>query len=166
MSADREVICVARMSFLSGHTGARFPLGAITEGQLLPCSDPIVAATLDHWAPIGTADQATAQLITSLGSQARMSDFLPRLGPLQSESATSVTPKRKPGRPPLTRDRVLADLERAIASLRADGVHPSWEALAAAHDGLTEFGLTVDALRKRRDKFPAVFRELVPNLDE
>jgi hypothetical protein len=79
----------------------------------------------------------------------------------------SVMPKRPPGRPKLTEGRVRADLERALASLRAEGkMHPSWDALAAAHDGLSEFGLTVDALNKRRTRFPDVFRELVPDLGE
>jgi hypothetical protein len=79
----------------------------------------------------------------------------------------SAVSKRLPGRPPLTEARVRADLERALASLAAEGrTRPSWEALAARHDGLTEFGLTVGALRKRRDQFPALFREIVPDLPE
>jgi hypothetical protein len=84
-----------------------------------------------------------------------------------STAPRAAVSKRPPGRPPLTEGGVRADLKRALASLAAEGkTNPSWDALAAKHDGLTEFGLTVDALRKRRNKFPELFREMVPDLPE
>jgi hypothetical protein len=78
------------------------------------------------------------------------------------------TPVKRRGRRPLTEDRVRADLERALAQLAERGiVRPSsWEQVASEHEGLTEFGMSMDMLKIRRDRFPAPFRELVPHLAE
>lgn len=75
---------------------------------------------------------------------------------------------RRRGRRPLTEDRVRADLERALAQLAERGVArpSSWEQIASEHEGLTEFGMSMDMLKVRRDRFPAPFRELVPHLAE
>lgn len=83
------------------------------------------------------------------------------------EDGASAPVKRR-GRRPLTEDRVRADLERALAQLAERGiVRPSsWEQVASEHEGLTEFGMSMDMLKIRRDRFPAPFRELVPHLSE
>ncbi len=77
-------------------------------------------------------------------------------------------PVKRRGRRPLTEDRVRSDLERALAQLAERGiVRPSsWEQIASEHEGLTEFGMSMDMLKVRRDRFPAPFRELVPHLAE
>lgn len=77
-------------------------------------------------------------------------------------------PVKRRGRRPLTEDRVRADLERALAQLAERGIArpSSWEQIASEHEGLTEFGMSNDMLKVRRDRFPAPFRELVPHLAE
>lgn len=77
-------------------------------------------------------------------------------------------PVNRRGRRPLTEERVRADLERALAQLAERGiVRPSsWEQIASEHEGLTEFGMSMDMLKIRRDRFPAPFRDLVLHLAE
>ncbi len=90
-------------------------------------------------------------------------------GPQVDVRRASARVSRRRGRPPLTEAVVRAELRRAVARLvddRGIAVPVSWEQLASAHDGQTEWGMTVDGLRKRRDKFPEPFRDLVPHLME
>jgi hypothetical protein len=83
-------------------------------------------------------------------------------------SDRETAPVKRRGRRPLTEDRVRADLERALARLGERGIvrASSWEQIASEHEGLTEFGMSTDMLKVRRDRFPAPFRELVPHLAE
>jgi len=81
-----------------------------------------------------------------------------------AEGLVTKPAKRPPGRPRLTEALVRSELTHALDKLAQQNVSPSWDAIAAQHEGRTVFGLTTSALTKRKDRFPAVFRELLPHL--
>jgi hypothetical protein len=97
MASERQTVCVARTSFFVAAADGRFPQGVVREGQLLLEADPIVQGTPEHlWTSVGTADVATAQLITDLGRMATLRDLLPRLGPIDGGEARPVAPRTEP----------------------------------------------------------------------
>lgn len=83
--------------------------------------------------------------------------------PTRQEGPTKPA-KRPVGRPRLTEALVRSELTHALDKLAQQKVSPSWDAIAAQHEGRTVFGMTTSALTKRKDRFPAVFRELLPHL--
>ncbi len=105
--SDRQIVCVARSTFYVAAAEGRFVEGVVHRGQLLLDADPIVQATGAKWAPVGTADEATARLITDIGPMAKLSDLLPRLGPLPADTEEAAeldeAPVRRRGRPKGTR---------------------------------------------------------------
>ena len=92
-----------------------------------------------------------------------------RLAALRRETGQPPARIKAPGLPRgrrrLTDEQVGADIDRALATLAERRiVRPTWEQLAAAHDGLDWAGMSGDGLRKRRKQHPDPFREKVPHL--
>jgi hypothetical protein len=117
--------------------------------------------------PTGTDYVPLVALMDRLVSAERSRQIREGIAGAQPDTEANAPVKRR-GRRPLTEDRVRADLERALAQLAERGIlrPSSWEQIASEHEGLTEFGMSKDMLKIRRDRFPAPFRELVPHLAE
>lgn len=86
-------------------------------------------------------------------------------------SPTPIESRRPRGRPKLTEAKVRDELMVALEYLRTrpdnPTDYPTWDAIAAAHSGYSEDETpTQGGLRHRRERFPDVFRELVPHLTE
>jgi hypothetical protein len=140
-----QIVCVCRASFASAVAEGRFELGVVQEGQLLMEADPIVRAVGErHWTPVGTADEATAQLISGLGRLATFRDLGPRLGPLPTTQPPEIEPVAeaveapvRPGPQPITtREEVEAERRRLVEEGKPAGERSIAKALGVGRDAV------------------------------